>query len=226
MLMPAATAAAPRPLLGPSMLQFYCSVTRCDHLAQQSASVAWHDLHLHKHKQYAASHVHGMFIMSMALQVDDLRKENQTLLQIIAQLQTASLDSISTGGAPLPAAAAGLGGITSGSTLVPLLGGGAGGEGEGPPGGTASCLSAGAPHDSIDSGPSGGEEIIGREGGRGVGGVGAAAQEEGGPREGPCRASGRGVMQDGAWVRGLCRVRAGGLCRMAPVVAACVRVEL
>lgn len=84
----------------------------------------------------------------LLFQVDDLKKENQKLLQIIAQLQAASIGSFSGGAAP-PGP---LQGPAAGSTLLPL---GRDGEAECLPAGTASCLSAGAPHDSIDSGPSG-----------------------------------------------------------------------
>lgn len=73
------------------------------------------------------------------MQVDDLKRENQKLLQIIAQLQSASIGCIS---APLAPA-------TTTSTLGPDA------EADGPAG-TASCVSAGVAPDSIDSAGAGG----------------------------------------------------------------------
>lgn len=80
--------------------------------------------------------------MCCIMQVDELKRENQKLLQIIAQLQSASIGCIS--GAPL---------ATTTSTLGPDA------EADGPVG-TASCLSAGVPPDSIDSGGPSGMKIL------------------------------------------------------------------
>jgi hypothetical protein len=82
--------------------------------------------------------LHACLSMCCCQQVDELKRENQKLLQIIAQLQSTSIACIS---APL---------ATTTSTLGPDA------EAEGPAG-TASCLSAGVPPGSIDSGgpPSG-----------------------------------------------------------------------
>lgn len=77
-------------------------------------------------------------------QVDDLKRENQKLLQIIAQLQSASIGCIS---APLAPA-------TTTSTLGPDA------EADGPAG-TASCMSAGVAPDSIDSTGLGGSGLHG-----------------------------------------------------------------
>lgn len=78
------------------------------------------------------------------MQVDDLKRENQKLLQIIAQLQNASIGCIS---APLAPAA-------TTSTLGPDA------EADGPAG-TASCMSAGVAPDSMDSAGPGGSGLDG-----------------------------------------------------------------
>jgi hypothetical protein len=82
--------------------------------------------------------------------VDELKRENQKLLQIIAQLQAASLNCLPS---PLPPA------TTHTPTASALLGDTCDGEVGGPPGTChTSTLSAGLPPDSIDS--------AGRSGGR------------------------------------------------------------